>query len=67
MNEFSSELSLVKRDGSYGYINKNGKKVIYCQYDNAADFIEGYARVRRGANYFYVRKNGEECKDRPVY
>ena len=43
--EFSDGLAVVKKDGKYGYINKNGETVIDYQYYLAEDFYDGIAEV----------------------
>lgn len=57
---FSEGLSLVVRDGLYGFVDKTGVEVIPCQFNSASSFKEGLALVKKGASISYINKNGEE-------
>ena len=48
-------------DYRYGYIDKNGKEVVPCQYMGVSAFSEGLAKVRDGDyKYGFVDVNGNE-------
>ena len=57
---FSKEEGLadVKKDGKYGYIDKEGHVVIPFEYDYAEDFSEGLAQVRKDGKYGFIDKEG---------
>lgn len=58
-NIFEEGLAVVKNiDGKFGYIDKSGKEVIECKYDDAYDFSEGLALVTLNNKYGYIDKNG---------
>jgi len=44
-----AQLTRVQKNSKYGYADANGKVVIACQYDDAAEFSEGMAAVNKGA------------------
>ena len=48
----------VKKDGKYGFIDKQGKLVIPIQYDNIGGFAEGLARVQQNGKYGFLDKSG---------
>lgn len=41
----------IKRNGKYGFININGVEVIPCMYDDAKDYMYGYAKVKRNGKW----------------
>lgn len=53
------DLALVKRDGKYGYMNKNFEEVVECKYNAIRGFSDGLARVERGGLYGYVDNTGK--------
>ena len=55
---FSEGLALVKLNGKYGYIDKQGNEVIPLKYDYANNFLEGLALVRLNGKYGYIDKQG---------
>lgn len=56
-----SELACVTNErGEYGYINIDGDLVIPYQYEYAAGFYEGLAKVRKGNKYGYINMDGDE-------
>jgi hypothetical protein len=57
---FSEGLARVKLNGKYGYIDKTGKEVIPCKYDNAENFSEGLAIVMLNDKYGFIDKTGKE-------
>ncbi|MGB0524791.1 MAG: WG repeat-containing protein, partial [Flammeovirgaceae bacterium] len=54
----SEGMVAMKRDGKWGYINLKGELVVKPQFDEAYDFIDGYAAVRIGEGWTYARKDG---------
>ncbi len=48
VESFSSGMAKVLKNGKYGYIDKTGKLIIPCIYDEASDFDQGLARVWKG-------------------
>lgn len=63
INEISdligSPLFLVKQNGKYGYIDRNGKIVIKPQYEYAGSFSEGLAFVYINGKLGYINRYGE--------
>ena len=64
---FHEGLARVRKNNLYGYIDKTGKEIIPCQYDNAELFSEGLARVEKrkycgyiDKTYGYIDKTGKE-------
>lgn len=57
--DFSEGLGLVKVNGKWGYINKNGVYEIEPQYINADPFSEGLACVERDGQYGYINSKNE--------
>ena len=53
---FSEGLAAVRKGNKWGYIDKNGKEVIPCQYEDAWDFSEGLAMVQTRK----LKKEGQE-------
>ena len=58
--DFNEGLAVVKLNGKYGYINKNGKEVTQLKYDREFHFSEGLAAVKLNGKYGYINKNGKE-------
>lgn len=55
---FSDCYALVKRD-RFGYIDRSGKVVIECQFEDAGDFKEGLAYAQIDGKYGYIDKKGD--------
>ena len=58
-------LACVSIAGKWGYIDKSGKEVIPCKYDDASNFSEGLACVSIAGKCGYIDKSGKEvipCK-----
>ena len=71
---FSEGLSMSYYDDhddiKIGFMDKTGRDVIPCIYDDAGDFHEGLARVARNKKWGFVDKTGREvvpCKYEAVY
>ena len=58
----SNEISLYRvcREGKWGYIDKTGREVIPCKYDDASSFSEGLAKVKKSGKYGFIDKTGRE-------
>jgi serine/threonine protein kinase len=58
-------LAKVTLNGKVGFIDKTGKEVIPCKYDDAGTFSEGLAAVEFNGRWGFIDKTGEEvisCK-----
>ena len=44
----------------WGYIDKRGKRIISCKYDDARDFSEGLAAIKLNERWGYIDKNGDQ-------
>jgi hypothetical protein len=53
--------SYAKKQGKYGLINRKGKQITACKYDEIRAFQEGMARVRIGEKWGLVTVDGEEA------
>lgn len=51
-------LTLVRKEGKHGFINRDGEYVITPKFDEALAFCEGLAAVRVGEKWGYVDENG---------
>ena len=58
VNDLSNGVSLVKKSGKYGFVNKDGKVVVPLVYDESSTMSEGYAPVRKGDVWGYVDSLG---------
>ncbi len=47
----------------YGFIDKQGKEVFSCQFDEAEDISEGLAVVKRGEQYGFINTEGKSTFD----
>ena len=54
------ERALVKKDGKWGVVNKQGEQIVQCKYDVIGDFSESYAQVERDGKVGLIDKNGVE-------
>lgn len=61
VGDFYDEMALVADSCGYGFIDKNGKEVIKCQYMMALPFSEGLAAVedKKTKKWGYINKKGE--------
>ena len=65
IEDFHEGLAKVKKDGKWGYINKEGREVIPCKYNSVEYFSEGLAMVWKDRKWGYINKEGREvipCK-----
>ncbi len=49
----------VKKDGKWGFTNRNGEIVIPCNYDDARSFSCGLAAVKKGGQWGYISYKDE--------
>ena len=50
----------ICRNNKYGFMDRNGREVIPCKYDDAEDFSEGLVRVQKGGKYGFIDQTGKE-------
>ena len=50
----------VKKDNLYGFIDKTGKVISPCIYDEAEEFQDGFAIVCKGEKWGVIDRNGKE-------
>ncbi|GAB3932308.1 protein phosphatase 2C domain-containing protein [Larkinella terrae] len=49
----------VRKDTKWGYIDLEGRVMIWCQFDKAGDFAAGRALVSKGGQEYYIDKTGQ--------
>lgn len=54
----SEGLTLVEKNGFYGFINKKGKEVIPLKFEDAQIFSEGLAAVKKEGKWGYINLKG---------
>ena len=61
LNNFFDDMACVLENDKYGYINKQGKKVIPCIYKSRHDFSEGLAIVKKddSRKHGIINKRGQ--------
>ena len=64
IGEFSEELAYVYfgnwENKKMGFINKTGKEIIPCIYENVSNFSEGLAAVQKNGKWGFIDKTGKE-------
>ena len=60
MKSKETRLYVVCREDKYGYIDKTGREVIPCKYDDANVFSEGLAKVKKSGKRGFIDKTGRE-------
>lgn len=55
---YGAELAVVTRDGKAGYIDKSGKEVLPCLFDDAFDFEDGRAAVVSNGKFGVIDTSG---------
>ena len=63
---YSENRAAVKKDGRWGFIDRNGRETVALQYQDARTYSEGRAAVRRGGKWGYLDANGREVL-KPAY
>lgn len=57
---FYEDLAAVQKDGKWGFIDREGKLIIDCQYDNVCGgFSNGLAAVEKEGIWRYINTDGE--------
>ena len=56
---FVDGLARVQRDGKWGFIDKSGKEVVPCEWDDIYYFINGLALVEKNGKYGFINKKNE--------
>lgn len=51
--------AVVKRDGKYGYVNREGQNVTGLIYDDAFDVFNGFGRVQIGTQHYLMQPGAE--------
>ena len=57
--DFDEVLALVRQDGKYGFIDREGRMVIAPQFDQAQPFFRDMARVSQPPNFGYIDIEGQ--------
>ena len=60
IKSFSDGMSLVMKNGKYGFVDANGKLAVKLKYDMANDFNNGFACVLKKKHWYLIDKNGKE-------
>ncbi len=58
IGSFSEGRLAVRRNGMWGYVNRDGLEVIPCRFREVANFSEGLAAVRIGNSWGFIDKQG---------
>jgi hypothetical protein len=53
------EITVVEKNGKFGYLNNKGVEIIKCKYDCALDFSEGLAAVKENDKWGFINDKGE--------
>ena len=56
---YAQELSLVREDGKFGYIDKTGKYAIQPSFEEAKTFSNGLAAAVQDKKWGYIKPSGE--------
>lgn len=65
---FCNGFARVLKNGKFGFINSEGKKVIATRHDYAWDFSCGYARIRRKfKKYNYIDANDNKLSEKGFF
>lgn len=63
----ANTLYLIKQNGKYGYVDKEGKIVVECNYDDAKEQNDyGYCAVQRDGKWGSINSNGAIVQDTNV-
>ena len=58
-NGFAQVIKIIEGERKYGFINKEGKEVVPCVYDNVYDFSDGFAEVQKDGVWYKINTKGE--------
>lgn len=61
--DFSDGLTMIYKNGAYGFADKNGNIVVDYIYENAYPFSSGLAPVKKGGKWGYIDKQGNVAVD----
>ena len=53
-----NRMRIKQKKGKYGFVDESGKWVIKPKFDEAGDFIEGFAAVALAGKYGYIKPDG---------
>lgn len=56
---FSDGLSMISKNGKFGYVDTKGQIVIEPQFEEASSFSDGLACIKSGVRYGYINKEGK--------
>lgn len=56
--QYNENLTVVTKDGKYGYANTHGKIIIEPMFDMAENFDDGMALIKQGKRYGYINPKG---------
>lgn len=57
---YNDGMARVCKNGRYGFIDKEGKEIIPCRYEEADFFTEGLTAVKKDGKYGFLDKKGQE-------
>lgn len=60
LGDFYEGRALVSNTNGYGYINRKGKNIIPCTYQNARNFSEGLAYIQDDNLHFFIDSSGKK-------
>ena len=63
---YSEGRAAVKKDGRWGYIDRNEREIVAPQYQDAWPYREGRAAIKKDGQWGYLDANGKEAV-KPVY
>ena len=63
VEDFHNGFAAVKRNGKWGFVNKQGKEAVPCKYDYVGSFSDGFAKVKLNGKLGKVNTRGEEFWD----
>lgn len=63
---YSEDRAAVKKDGRWGYIDRNEREIVAPQYQDAWPYREGRAAIKKDGQWGYLDANGKEAV-KPVY
>lgn len=56
--DWSSGLACVQHDQRFGYVDRQGREVIACQFEDAFDFIGEHALIAEGGKFGLINRQG---------
>lgn len=55
---------VIHENGKYGFIDREGIKVISCEYDTVCEFSPSIALIKNNGRFFYIDTTGKKLFDR---